>query len=242
MPLLINSYRFTAAPFTPASVSGLVAWYAADGTLWQDSARTTPATADTHPIGAWDDAMGSGNHMLQATSDMRPQLKTNMVNSKPAVRTDGSNDTLVRSAAATLAPCTIFMVASPIGSSFSCEICVGDFAGGGIDFYRKNADPGALQLDKKATSSLATSSSTVASSTWHVLAIDVTSTAYHFFKNGADAGNGSYSSTTFTGTGMTLGSPAGDIAEIVVYDSVLNSTNRGLVTAYLGTKYNITVV
>lgn len=40
-----------AAAFSPLSIPGLKLWLKADGTLWQDSARTTPAIADGDPVG-----------------------------------------------------------------------------------------------------------------------------------------------------------------------------------------------
>lgn len=45
-------------------------------TLWQDSARTTPVTADSDPLGCVDDKSGNGNHLLQATAGNRPLYKT----------------------------------------------------------------------------------------------------------------------------------------------------------------------
>jgi len=65
------------APFSPVSLftGGYVgAWYDPSdlSTLWQDSARTTPVTADGDPVGCIDDKSGNGNHLTQATSGKRP--------------------------------------------------------------------------------------------------------------------------------------------------------------------------
>jgi len=87
-----------ASLVSPASISGLTAWYKADGTLWQDSARTTPAVLDADPVGAWDDASGNGNHLTQATTTKRGTLKLNIKSGKPIIRFDGVDDNL-RSAA-----------------------------------------------------------------------------------------------------------------------------------------------
>src|SRR5690242_121198 len=75
--------------FSPTIVPGLVGWYKADGTLWQDSARTTPVVANSDPVGAWDDASGNNNHLLQATAGKRPLYKVNILGGKPAVLFDG---------------------------------------------------------------------------------------------------------------------------------------------------------
>lgn len=47
----------------------------ADGSLWQDSARTTLCTAAGDPVGAMGDQSGNGNHVLQATAGKRPILR-----------------------------------------------------------------------------------------------------------------------------------------------------------------------
>lgn len=43
-------------------------------TVWQDSARTTPALKDD-PVGAIDDKSGNDDHALQTTADSRPMLR-----------------------------------------------------------------------------------------------------------------------------------------------------------------------
>lgn len=45
-------------------------------TMWQDSAGTTPVTADDQPVGRIADLSGNGNHITQATSGLRPKYKT----------------------------------------------------------------------------------------------------------------------------------------------------------------------
>lgn len=68
--------------------------WTADGTLWQDSARTIAATADGDPVASWDDASGNSNHAKQTTAGKRPLLKTNILNGHPAIRFDGADDLL----------------------------------------------------------------------------------------------------------------------------------------------------
>lgn len=78
----------------PSDLAGLKLWSLADGTLWQDSARTTPASADTDPIGACDDESASGAHFTQPTAGNRPLLQTNEIEGLPVIQPDGVNDLL----------------------------------------------------------------------------------------------------------------------------------------------------
>lgn len=68
----------SASAFSPLSLPGLALWLDASdlGTLFQDSALTTAATADGDPVGGWRDKSGNGNHILQATAGKRPTYKT----------------------------------------------------------------------------------------------------------------------------------------------------------------------
>lgn len=68
----------------PRDIPGLFAngeqgwWYEIDdiSTLFQDSAGTTPVTADSDPVGRVTDKSGRANHLLQATAGARPLYKT----------------------------------------------------------------------------------------------------------------------------------------------------------------------
>ena len=81
-------------PFSPTDLTNLLAWYKADGALWQDSARTIPVALDGDPVGAWDDESGNGNHLLQATTGHQPMYRTEVLNGRPIVRFDGVDDHL----------------------------------------------------------------------------------------------------------------------------------------------------
>ncbi len=64
--------------FDPLSISNLDAWLDSSdaSTLFQDSARTTPADL-TDPVGAWEDKSSEGNHAIQTVSGDRPTRETN---------------------------------------------------------------------------------------------------------------------------------------------------------------------
>jgi len=78
------------------SITGLAVWLDASdaATLFQDSAGTTPATADNDVIGRWADKSGNGYHATQGTTGNKPLLKTAIQNSKNVIRCDGTDDYL----------------------------------------------------------------------------------------------------------------------------------------------------
>src|SRR3990167_8214181 len=102
----------SVAPFSPLDISGLAAWYDFSDitTLFTDSARTVPVTADGDVIGGVTDKSGSANHSTQVTSTAKPTYKTGIQNSLSAALGDGG-DWLATAAFTELAqPNTIFVV------------------------------------------------------------------------------------------------------------------------------------
>lgn len=74
-------------------------WLRADGTLFQDTAGTTPATADTDPVARINDAAPTPLNQTQATAGRRPLLKLNIQNGLPILRADGTDDLLINASA-----------------------------------------------------------------------------------------------------------------------------------------------
>jgi hypothetical protein len=105
-------------PWTPASLfaaSKVGAWYDPSDltTLWQDSGRTTPVTADGDPVGCIDDKSGNGAHWVQASSTLRPVYRT--AGGLHWLETDGVDDLMSTGAVfATLGmPVTLTSAALP---------------------------------------------------------------------------------------------------------------------------------
>lgn len=73
--------------WTPLKLTSLYAWFRADAGLYQDAAKTTPATAQDAPIGAWADQSGNGRDLAQTTDGNRPTLDVNTgIGGKPAIK------------------------------------------------------------------------------------------------------------------------------------------------------------
>lgn len=60
------------------------------GTLFQDSAKTTPVTANAQPVGAWVDGV-SGVDAVRATTANKPTYTTASLNGLPTLAFDGSD-------------------------------------------------------------------------------------------------------------------------------------------------------
>lgn len=84
-----------AAYVDPASDPLLEAWFRADEGLYQDTAKTTPATAADDPVGAWEDKTGAYT-LEQGTAGNQPLLKKALagIGGYDALQFDGSNDFL----------------------------------------------------------------------------------------------------------------------------------------------------
>lgn len=73
----------TAGPaFRPSDLSGLKFWVAAD---------SLTGLNDNDPVSTWTDLSGTGNTVTASTT-IRPLYKTNVLNGKPVLRFDGTDD------------------------------------------------------------------------------------------------------------------------------------------------------
>jgi hypothetical protein len=68
-------------------------FFSSKSTLYQDAAKTTPATNTDDPVGNWPDISGHGRDATGAAG-VRPLLKKNIIGTTPGILFDGSNDQL----------------------------------------------------------------------------------------------------------------------------------------------------
>lgn len=91
---------------TPGNLGAAGWWDPSDlSTVWQDSARTTPVTADGQPVGCVDDKSGNGRNATQATSSRRPLWRTS--GGFSWLEFDGVDDALTFSDAGALTQATL---------------------------------------------------------------------------------------------------------------------------------------
>lgn len=220
---------------TPDQIDSLVHWWRADAIT---------GLTDGANIAAWPDSSGSGYHLEQPLS-YYPVYKTGIVNGRPVARFVGSGGlTNLRNetASASLPATTIFAVVRPTDVSGARTIR-GASDNGGLQFRLEN---GKIDLVRQGIAVIGTGATTLSTSGFSIVAASyANATSWAVYLNGTLDGSGSHSQTltagrtTFVGDSSLFGGErwAGDIAELVVFDEVLSSTDRAAVTAYLNTKY-----
>jgi hypothetical protein len=239
MLLLKSPYPDGASAFSPPSLSGLQLWLHADAL----------SLSDGDPVSSWTDSSGNGRHATQGTSGARPIYKTSILNGQPVVRFDGVDDYLFLGnlSAAFPSAATLFVVCtiSGTGPGMSGYSVYGT---GDNDAWWWHASGDGYQGAFRATRAEAFPSGGTNSGT-HLFTLQSSASLYEMFHNGSSLGT--YSAGYNAGTAHYIasldvsGGPRGDrylkgdIAEIVIYSSVLTGTDRGLVETYLNAKYAV---
>lgn len=192
------------------------------------------------PIGTWTDTSGSGNHVTQENADRQPTVVASVLNGLSVVRFDGSNN--MKKGAFTAAesqPNTIFIVWKSNATGFRFAI------GGGFS----NATTNAVYQGTGEGQNIAITTGTSVLSYNRTLPFQFLTTTAIF--NGANSKiyeNGVHRTTGDAGSnplnGLVIGSLhnddrylIGDIAEILIYNSALNDTDRKAVEEYLRDKW-----
>lgn len=227
----------TASAFDPTSIAGLKLWLKADALALSDGAT----------VGTWPDLSGSGNDFGGGVS---PIFKTNIVNGKSIVRFNGSTQYLGnQTASIVVGNYTIFVVASSASVSAGSHAV---FSTGQVGMFNRSAmirrDADTLNHFHFDTGYVsAGETSAIVAGAWNVITADWNGSNIHLWRNGTlknITGStliGNTGTSTSIGIDQASGMDAwdGDIAEVLVYNSALSTTDRQNVEAYLKAKYAI---
>jgi hypothetical protein len=245
-PQSIEDLRYASlsggGPVGPGGVvTGLQAWFKADGTLWKNAARTQSAVVDGDFVYVWDD---SSVNVRNATSPVAPTnivLKTNQANGKPCVRSNGDR-LLTSSGFLTAAPVTLFAVFKNPSWDVANENWVGSNSNGAtlstdqngkVIFYAGSSKLGSTAMSTTAPQIVAGIYNGAASKGW--LAGGVPTMVGDVGALGFDGLNiFSYHGSDNNGFG------SGDIFEVIAYNRVLSLAELDQVGNYLAAKYGIT--
>lgn len=209
----------TAAAFSPDSISGMLGWWKADAIGLNNG----------DPVATWEDSHTTNLDLTQGTGAARPTYQTSVINSLPVVRFDGTDDVL--SVTASISIRHVFVVAkndsattftgneglvsaqsgaaSPILDGANATTEFEDVLGG--DTYRKNGIAFAAGDYQGPMGVFA------------YISYSFNAFAVTAFQVGRDRGLARFWD--------------GDVAEVLIYDSVLSSTDRDAVEGYLQAKY-----
>ena len=233
----------TASAFDPTSIAGLKLWLKADALALSDGAA----------VSAWNDSSPSGYNVTQGNGGFQPKYKTGIVNGKPVVRFDGVDDYLLNDAAPTIPTgstgYTVFVVteSATIAAGFPSVI---DFAlnpategtGPSVEIRRNVDELDHVHFDTGYV--LAKELAGVVVGQWNLITADWNGSNIHLWRNGTLKDTAGTTLIGQTGSRTIVGCNSsgnnfwnGDIAEILVYNSALSTTDRQNVENYLKTKY-----
>lgn len=255
---------FTIRPafsgFSPAKVAGVMAWL--DGSDYgslQQSYGGNNSTADGDPVGAWLDKSGNGRHLIQSSGTNKPTLKTNVINGKSVVRFDGVNDYIDSTGfSSTPASVQIFIVTkSEANSAYRRPITWQSQHGTAWPLYAFPMYSGGVNFDVRSTNGqeldggVFRATTDISSFFGYELTYDATSKQGKIFKSAnllATSTNASHDTLAADNRFLRLGSagllstPAGgywdgDIAEIIIFDSIKTGSDLTSIRDYLTSKW-----
>jgi hypothetical protein len=230
--ILMLAVGQTHAAFSSNTVSGLAVWFEADaGVLTNSSGAVTN----------WLDQSGNGRNATQTTTSDQPTYVASALNGKPVIRFDGVNDKLVTANLSSAFPtaATLFVVAT-ISNDTAYDIYYNATAG---DSYWRHAGSG-LSFPAMFRTTRIDSYCAMPTNGTIMCTVKSSSGNWEMRTNGVSAGvvsSGSYSSGgihTIAG-GATGGALQGDIAEVLIYNHILNSSEESAVGGYLARKYGL---
>ncbi len=221
------------AQINPGSISGLRVWFRADSS----------AVVTGNKVISLNDLSGSNSHATQADTSKQPSLVTNILNGKPIVRFDGVNDFLATSNFLVTAsqPNTIFIVWNIAATGSAAQTALS-----GLNNTESNGIFHAL-----ATSRLNIFSGSSVYYTKTAPFNHIITTAVYNGANSAMRENGvgrTLTPNSNSGTqgfkmlhiGANYGTASflkGDVAEVIVYNSILTTQQRNDVEQYLRLRY-----
>lgn len=230
-----------AAPWTPASISGLAVWLKADAGTFQDTGKTSAATADGNPVMVWADQSGNSRDFVSGGDAYRPLLKLNIINGYPVLRGDGANDYMNYASNNIALPYTLFVVTATTTNQSS--LIFEGFSGTGSlrpSLYLANSTGWKWVVVHAAVGHYDLTPITDAN--FHIHTCVFSDTGVHRI-DGTQVNTGDYNFSDETVTKLSLFGRSlilnygGDIAEVLIYSGAMSSPNISLVESYLTTKY-----
>ena len=222
------------AGFDPLSISGLVMWIDSN-----DAATFTYSSGVL--VSQWNDKSVSGRHVSQGTTTKQPSRNTTSPTGKTTVAFSSARADWLTSAVITQAqPVTVFAHARYSNVDTSNHQIQGNEGAGVPVLY---TDSGVWKM----YAGTPLSSVTTDDASWHYFTAVYNGASSSLRLDGSQIASGDAGSSGWSGQSWHIGEQGsgggapwdGDIAEVLVYNSVLSTTDRAAVESYLLTKWGV---
>ncbi len=217
--------------------------------MWLRSDEGTSSSTDNTNISTWYDVTGNLNNATQTTSANQPLIRTNVINGHPVMRFNGSTSYFNLPSTGTLgiqnSDYEIFIVAKTSFTGVEFLISAAgyqyemQFNGTNIGMRFIPPIPGGGYLDEGTTNEYADGNP-------HIFSVRASSTGGAARVDGVDGGTTTADLQNANDVSYTLGTRYGptlpfngDIAEVIVYNTILSASQLNTVESYLSQKYNI---
>jgi hypothetical protein len=230
------------------------------GAVWDNSEPFTEPIDDGTAVRIWADQSGNGYDATQSTTAARPTYIVSGLNGLPVVRFDGTDDRLALGASAlgmlrNVAGATVFVVVKYSTVANNPAFLISTTSATSPRFLLRSSTTPRFQivsrrLDADSTVTISSAQSVPTSSFFiHSSIADFQNTLLQQFINGVKDGEntsfGTSGNTSDTDSNnITIGLLSvtyftGDIAEIIVYNRALNTSELAQVHRYLSRKWGI---
>ncbi|MCC6400542.1 MAG: hypothetical protein IT227_07250 [Flavobacteriales bacterium] len=235
-----------------------VIWLSADQGVYNNAGTTFAGNGDN--VRQWNDRSGNARHAGEANVANRPNLATAVLNGRPVVRfTAANNDRLISTGLTTADQASAWVVTrytslpSPnpgllqgaaSGNALAADAALKNL---GMWVSSSNTRPWGRGIRSDGTMLEISQTTNTSAGTFYILNNNYGASQIQQYINNSAAGsvatNGTLRSWTDLCVGMQAGSEGwnGDIAEVILFNTALNATQRLVVANYLAAKYGLTL-
>lgn len=225
--------------FNPTNISGCQLWLKADAGITKDGSNY---------VSVWADQSGNGNDASQGTGTNQPLWVDATLNGKPVIRFDGNDNYLVTNDFTLNQPNTVFVVYKVNNTSGQHAIITNKYDNLLLGSHLGiNATATLVYINAGIYTGIGVNSYIKSfPTTYFMNSCIFNSPNSALYENGTSKASGNVgtdSNNGFTIGCFRVGNYAyldGDIAEIIIYNTALGTTDRQTVENYLNYKYNIT--
>lgn len=217
--------------FDPDSISGLFAWFDAD-----DASTFTYSSGVI--VSQWNDKSGNGYHISQGTVANQP-TRDGTQNGRTTVQFLDATHWMTNTTGLTPATISAFVVLRRRGVTVA-NVYWFTSTEGRFGFECNTA----TKIERVNQAALMTANTSIETTQYHLITAYASASATSVRLDGVDDGSGSGSGMTASNAGFGVGGKTnGDfpadamIAELLVYDSNLSTTDRDSVEEYLQSKW-----